>query len=257
MAKVYETLEELLKDFPKRELGRANNLTDKEINNCRFICRVKTEENRIAYWALKCLHCGKYFVVRAYSVLQGYTTSCGCVGEKTRYITDHSKNLSGLTFGALTVKCRMGRQGKDASWLCECECGKTRIVSTTYLKNSPYPRCVECAHQYSSYEKVIENWLIENSFQFNKQYQTKELGKQRFDFQVFLPDGGFALIEMQGQQHYIPIECWGGEEKFKTQVKHDKEKEDYCKKYNIPLLIIKFDENIKDKLANFFSTFND
>lgn len=58
MAKVYKTLDDLLKDFPKRELGRVNDLSGKEINNCLFICRVKTEENRIAYWALKRLHCG-------------------------------------------------------------------------------------------------------------------------------------------------------------------------------------------------------
>ena len=56
---------------------------------------------------------------------------------------------------------------------------------------------------------------------------------------------------MQGQQHYQPISCFGGEEKFKIQQLHDKQKQEYCQTHNISLLIIKYDEDIEQKLNNF------
>ena len=59
-------------------------------------------------------------------------------------------------------------------------------------------------------------------------------------FQIF--------IEYNGKQHYEqPKGNWGSIEKIQ---KYDNLKKEYCKKNNIPLIIIKYDENysIKDLL---------
>ena len=48
------------------------------------------------------------------------------------------------------------------------------------------------------------------------------------------------LIEFNGEQHYYPIDYYGGEEAFKLQKKHDKMKKQYAKNNNIDLLIISY-----------------
>ena len=65
-------------------------------------------------------------------------------------------------------------------------------------------------------------------------------GLLRFDF--YLPDYN-TCIEFQGLQHFKPIDFFGGEEDFIIQQKNDNKKKEYCEKHNIPLKIIKYDQN--------------
>ena len=61
------------------------------------------------------------------------------------------------------------------------------------------------------------------------------------------------MIEYDGEQHFRPIEYFGGQKKFELQQKHDTIKNEYCKNNGIPLLRIpyfKYD-NIEEELNNF------
>ena len=49
-------------------------------------------------------------------------------------------------------------------------------------------------------------------------------------------------------QHYEPIEFFGGINNFIAQQKRDYMKLEYCKNNQIPLFIIKYNENIKERL---------
>ena len=60
-----------------------------------------------------------------------------------------------------------------------------------------------------------------------------------------------VCIEYQGEQHYRPIEYFGGEESFYLQQKHDQIKRNYCKHNNIKLLEIPYWEDIEKVLNNF------
>ena len=57
-------------------------------------------------------------------------------------------------------------------------------------------------------------------------------------------------IEYNGQQHYMPIDYFGGEKHYESQIKHDKIKANYCSNNNINLLIIPYCDvdNIEDIL---------
>ena len=66
-----------------------------------------------------------------------------------------------------------------------------------------------------------------------------------FDF--YLPTYNIC-IEYQGEQHFKPINYFGGVDKFKTQQKRDKIKHDYCKDKGVCLILIKYNENVNDKL---------
>ena len=63
----------------------------------------------------------------------------------------------------------------------------------------------------------------------------------RFDFCVFTDDGEVDfLIEYQGIQHYVPKSKFGGIAGLRQQQYYDMLKREYCKKHNIPLVIIPY-----------------
>ena len=52
----------------------------------------------------------------------------------------------------------------------------------------------------------------------------------KFDFVLYRPNGEiYAIIEYNGIQHYQPIEFFGGQEGFESQIKRDNIKKEFCK----------------------------
>jgi hypothetical protein len=86
-------------------------------------------------------------------------------------------------------------------------------VSQTYLAN-----CVR--EVLSGYEILLEA-------------RTKWLGQQRLD--IFVPALKLA-IEYQGEQHYLPLEHWGGEQGLKDRQVMDETKRSACQKAGIHLI---------------------
>lgn len=58
-----------------------------------------------------------------------------------------------------------------------------------------------------------------------------------FDFMV-LKNNQKWIIEIDGEQHFLPIESWGGEDKLRMQRAHDLIKNRFCFNNNIPLIRI-------------------
>lgn len=71
------------------------------------------------------------------------------------------------------------------------------------------------------------------------------LGKQRFDIYC---DRIKLAIEYNGEQHYFPIDMFGGEEEFENRVKLDSLKAQLCKDNNCLLYIIKYDDVNYDRI---------
>ena len=118
----------------------------------------------------------------------------------------------------------------------------------TMLQGGGCPVCSE-----SKGERRIRLWLEKNNIEYIYQYKyedCKDINILPFDF--YLPTYNI-LIEYDGEQHFRPIEYFGGQEKFELQQKHDTIKNEYCKNNGIPLLRIpyfKYD-NIEEELNNF------
>lgn len=74
----------------------------------------------------------------------------------------------------------------------------------------------------------------------------------RFDFALFDDDHKLiALIEHQGEQHYLQIP-FGRIQREIT----DKQKKEYCSKRSIPLFKIRYDENIPSAIRNILIEIN-
>lgn len=59
---------------------------------------------------------------------------------------DFAKDLSGQTFGMLTVLERCGTQNHKILWLCRCSCGKEKAVRSDHLKGGKVVSC-GCYHE--------------------------------------------------------------------------------------------------------------
>lgn len=120
------------------------------------------------------------------------------------------------------------------------------VVPNNILRGSGCPKCNE-----SHGEKSIEDWLCNHKIKFISQYRFDDCrDKYTLPFDFYLVDYNIC-IEYQGEQHYRAVDFFGGEVKFKLYQLHDQIKRDYCDNHNIPLLCIRYDENIEEKLNSF------
>lgn len=83
--------------------------------------------------------------------------------------------------------------------------------------------CPKC--QSSILEKEVRVFLTEKGISFEEQKKFKWLKRQRLDF--YLPEYNIA-IECQGEQHFKPIEVFGGEKRFEYRRQMDLKKEELC-----------------------------
>ena len=118
-------------------MGKAIDLTGQKFGKLTALERVKNKNVKSGtYWRCQC-DCGNIVCVNAGNLKNGHTKSCGCV------LAD---NLIGKKFGLLTVVERSGSKYGNAAWLCQCDCGNTKIVDSRSLKNNLVKSC-GCLHK--------------------------------------------------------------------------------------------------------------
>lgn len=116
-----------------------------------------------------------------------------------------------------------------------------------HLKGHGCPICNE-----SKGEKKIREFLTKKEIKFIYQKKFKNCKDIRvLSFDFYLPNFNLC-IEFNGEQHYKQNEHFGGAKKFNAQKIKDKIKSEYCLKNNIELFVIKFDEDIENKLQLLF-----
>ena len=96
----------------------------------------------------------------------------------------------------------------------------------------------------SNGEKLVRSALIDAGAYFKGQQgfeACKNIRKLPFDFAMTNSLNNLkGLIEFHGQQHYEPIEYYGGEEVFFETNRNDQIKADFCELNKIPFLVISY-----------------
>jgi hypothetical protein len=106
--------------------------------------------------------------------------------------------------------------------------------------------CKKCSE--SKGERIIRQYLESNNIKYLPQHKFNDCKhKNELPFDFYLPDYNIC-IEFNGQQHYKPVKYWGGVETLKNIKYRDKLKKEYCTTNNIKLIIIRYNENILNKL---------
>lgn len=206
-------------------------------------------------WRVKC-DCGNEYFANVSHLISGQIQSCGCLRKEkmSKLGKAAAKDITNQTFGQLTaLEPTDKRNGGKIVWRCRCSCGNIVEVS---INNLTCGRTTSCGCIKSLGEEEVSRLLREKNILFKQQFtddrfrREKTQAKFRFDFALLDgEDRPIAFIEYNGQQHYqFANSGWNTEENFLETVDRDREKAELCDKYNIPLYIIRYDEDIQERL---------
>ncbi len=101
---------------------------------------------------------------------------------------------------------------------------------------------------------IIKNMGID--FKTEKKFANCK-DRKMLPFDIFI-ESKMKIIELDGIQHFIPIDAWGGEERFLIYKNHDKIKNEFCSKNDIKLLRIPYiydADNDKDEIIDIIESF--
>lgn len=111
--------------------------------------------------------------------------------------------------------------------------------------------CPHCKESYG--EEIIRLALLEHKIPFIQEKPIKELINTerpiKVDFYINYNDT-ISIIEINGEQHYFPVEYFGGQLQYNKQITRDKKLQEYCDNNNINLYIIKYDDNKLEKIQD-------
>lgn len=195
--------------------------------------------------------CGNIVEVLTYNLKNGNTQSCGCL-QKERTSQACFKDLAGQRFGQLVAIERVeNNRYNHVCYKCKCDCGGETIVDANNLRNG---NTNSCGCLKSKGEMIINNWLRNHNIIFQAQYSHEQIildsnRRPFFDFAIFDNNSNLlGFIEYNGKQHYEITGGWNTEEQFQITQNRDNQKREWCKKLNIPLYEIKYNENIEQQL---------
>lgn len=94
------------------------------------------------YCKCKC-SCGNIKIVSSSNLQKGATKSCGCLEKESRYGRKHFVNLIDKRYGKLVVieKYHENAPNGASKWICKCDCGNYRIVSSGDLNRGRVTHC--------------------------------------------------------------------------------------------------------------------
>ena len=188
--------------------------------------------------------CGNKVTVLTSNLKKGNTKSCGCLSQEIRS-SSHLIDEVGNKYGMLTVESYAYSQDGKVYWNCVCDCGAKHITRGEYLRSGQSKSC-GC---HSRGESEIASLLKENNILFRKEQTFEDLispkGKKlRYDFAILnLNNEIVRLVEFDGAQHSKIVKFFGGEEYYNSTIIHDRMKDEYALKNNIPLIRIPYSLN--------------
>lgn len=234
-------------------MSKLIDLTGQNFGKWTVLHKAETKRKG-TYWTCQC-ECGTIKDVCTTSLRKGTSQSCGCEKiKKSRENNGTYIDEKGNHYGKLLVVDKdeiLSVEKHRAMWICKCDCGNYKTVSSKMLRNGHTISC-GCLRT-SGGEYFIKKILNENNidYLFDKEYfkdlilPSGALG--RYDFILLKNNLPFRLIEFDGIQHYKETAFNGTIIDLEYRKKCDKIKNDYALKNNIPLIRIPYWE--KDNLT--------
>lgn len=201
--------------------------------------------------------CNHLYSIKPYNFLIGKSCpKCAkCIKRTTDSFKDELEKLHKGIFDKIEIIGSYKTNITPILIKCKkCNLEFNRIPTNMIYKNVYY--CPVCEKHDPRMSKgvvkiceILENNNIE--YQLEKRFEDcRNVKPLPFDF--YIPKLNLC-IEYDGQQHFMPIDSWGGNEAFKLTKHNDSIKTEYCSKNNINLCRIKFDEDITSIILKLLS----
>ena len=234
-------------------------------NNVKLIRYV--EKNKYRQWKceFQCTECENTFIVGLNAVSSGNSHLCEqCKriasqkrGQKVGKLSTH-KDYSKKDNPFYSFVSPLNKYDKEGIqyWIIKCKkCGQmyeerpVYLISETRRKGNNPCSCWKRSRE-SKGSLLIKQILQENNINFIQEYYFADCLSTKnkylyFDF--YLPDYN-CCIEYDGEQHFKPVEHFGGQEQYKRQQLSDDIKNNYCKNNNIKLIRIPYTDYNKISL---------
>ena len=184
--------------------------------------------------------CGNTFYPTPYNFINNMT-QCPYCCSKTRktheMFVDEIKKITGNKYKVLSRYENAQTEVK----MKHITCGHVFWQKPSYFIHNG-STCPKCRAFKSKGEEEIERILVRRKISYLREYKIEEckyISPLPFDFKIEYGKQTY-LIEYQGVQHYKPVEAFGGNEQFKSQIRNDNIKRKYCKDNNITLIEIPY-----------------
>lgn len=151
-----------------------------------------------ARWLVKCSCGSEAFITQANHLRAGKIQSCGCYSNERKH-ERFFQDLTGLTFGKLTVLYHIENKSKETWWMVQCSCGSESFaVRAGSLKAKNHTQSCGCYHK-----EILANRL--------EDLQGKTFGK------VFVLERANSRIQPSGQRktRWL-VQCACGSKPFIT-----------------------------------------
>lgn len=173
-------------------------------------------------------------------------------------VADYSKKVKvGQVYGlfeVLEIKPSTEFGEHQSRGIVKCRlCGKTRECLFHHLTNKNV--ACECFGNQSTGERLVSEWLKEHNIKYKFQLiydDLKDVNVLRYDFGIYGDNNKIIkIVEFDGEQHFQEPGSFYNPDGLVQ--KHDKMKNEYAAKHNIPLLRIPYTEVLNmDKLLTDF-----
>ena len=212
---------------------------------------VSPKGEKKARWICQC-DCGNVVLRSSNLLKKGESLSCGCY-RKDALREIKTIDLVGKKFGRLVVTRKdTDSHKKGTFWICQCDCGNVVSVSAGALKsdNTKSCGCVQ-SHGEMIVLDILKSFGLKEGKDFIRHKTFEELtgikgGLLSYDYAIIDSGEILSLLECQGQQHYFPVELFGGEKQFEIQKEHDKRKRVFAQKNELPLICLRYSLSEKD-----------
>lgn len=263
---IFETTFMKFKDRNKRQCNKCSkrerwhyNKILKTINkysNCKLLNKPNEKFSANTKLLLECC-CGTVFTTDIKHFIYDNKRECyECKLKKSRSggrlfyneIKNYIENDSGSECKLLTTEDEYINTQQKLK--LQCKCGNIFYRSYNVFSRGCF-ECRSCTRKASKGEMAILEFLKENNINYKTEYWFENLKGDtnkplQFDFAILDEQNNLImLIEYDGQQHFETVNFGGISESralknFKTTLKHDEMKNQYCKNKNIKLLRIPY-----------------